>query len=64
MKRSDLIRGSFKEACKLFNGCETGQAVLTEGFDLPAAYIVHTVGPVWQGGTQSEASLLASCYKM
>ncbi|TVP42906.1 MAG: O-acetyl-ADP-ribose deacetylase [Halomonas sp.] len=49
-------------ACKQLNGCTTGDAKLTEGFKLPASYVIHTVGPVWQGGDQGEAALLASCY--
>lgn len=43
-------------------GCRTGEAVITTGGDLPATYVIHTVGPVWQDGSQGEASLLASCY--
>jgi len=42
--------------------CPTGEAVVTPGFDLPAKFIIHTVGPVWRGGTQGEPELLASCY--
>jgi O-acetyl-ADP-ribose deacetylase (regulator of RNase III) len=51
------------EACAALGGCETGDAKLTPGFQLPARYIVHTVGPVWHGGGQGEAELLASCYR-
>lgn len=43
--------------------CPTGQARLTPGFELPARFVVHTVGPVWRGGNSGEAELLASCYK-
>lgn len=50
------------EYCRTLNGCETGQAKISPGFDLPAAYVIHTVGPIWHGGDQSEAELLASCY--
>jgi O-acetyl-ADP-ribose deacetylase (regulator of RNase III) len=50
-------------ACRLLGGCNTGQAKVTRGFRLPAAHIVHTVGPVWQGGGHDEAELLASCYR-
>ncbi len=44
-------------------GCPTGQAVLTTGGNLPAKHIIHTVGPIWRGGTAGEAELLASCYR-
>ncbi|MAR91408.1 MAG: O-acetyl-ADP-ribose deacetylase [Pseudomonadota bacterium] len=50
-------------ACRRLGGCETGQAVMTPGFALPARAIIHTVGPIWQGGDNDEASLLRSCYR-
>ncbi|EUJ31682.1 RNase III inhibitor [Listeria floridensis FSL S10-1187] len=54
------------EACKKIieriGSCETGEAVITKGYDLPASYVIHTVGPVWQGGESREANQLASCY--
>ncbi|MGR9115582.1 MAG: O-acetyl-ADP-ribose deacetylase [Gammaproteobacteria bacterium] len=49
--------------CRTMNGCATGQAKLTKGYRLPARYVIHTVGPVWTGGDQDEALLLAACYK-
>lgn len=49
--------------CRQLGGCETGAAKITEGFRLPARYVIHTVGPVWQGGGANEAGLLASCYR-
>ncbi len=50
-------------ACRKLAGCETGDAKITPGFRLPARYVIHTVGPVWQGGKRGESELLASCYR-
>ncbi|TJW12589.1 MAG: O-acetyl-ADP-ribose deacetylase [Mesorhizobium sp.] len=49
--------------CRKLNGCKVGDAKLTKGYELPARYVIHTVGPVWQGGGKGEADLLASCYR-
>ena len=50
-------------ACRKLGGCPTGQAVMTEGFALPAQAVIHTVGPIWRGGESGEAVLLGSCYR-
>lgn len=50
------------DACKKLNGCSTGEAKITEGFRLPAEYVIHTVGPVWHGGDSNEEQLLANAY--
>jgi len=52
-----------REACAKLGGCETGEAKITPGFDLPARYVIHTVGPVWHGGDRGEDALLAACYR-
>lgn len=49
--------------CRLLGGCKTGEAKATKGYRLPAALVIHTVGPVWRGGASGEAELLASCYR-
>ena len=51
------------EECRRIGGCPTGQARITGGYRLPARYVIHTVGPVWRGGSEREPELLASCYR-
>ena len=49
--------------CKTLNGCPTGEARITGGYDLPCRYVIHTPGPIWRGGGHGEAAQLASCYR-
>jgi len=49
--------------CKTLNGCQTGEAKITKGYNLPAKQVIHTVGPVWYGGKKNESELLANCYR-
>ena len=51
------------EECRRLNGCQTGDAKITKGYNLPANWVIHTVGPVWEDGNYGEDELLASCYR-
>ncbi len=51
------------EECRKIGGCPTGEARITKGYRLPAGHVIHTVGPVWQGGSKGEPELLAACYR-
>ncbi|HEX3359011.1 MAG TPA: macro domain-containing protein, partial [Tepidisphaeraceae bacterium] len=50
------------EACEKIGGCPTGEARITRGYNLPAKFVIHTVGPIWHGGDRNEDKLLANCY--
>src|SRR5438552_1007471 len=52
-----------REECQTLDGCDTGEAKITKGYKLPARHVIHTVGPVWQGGEDGEDELLARCYR-
>ena len=52
-----------KQHCRKLGGCPTGEAKITPGFKLPAEWVIHTVGPVWNGGKRNEPTLLANCYR-
>jgi O-acetyl-ADP-ribose deacetylase len=51
------------EECKLLNGCATGQAKITKGYNLPARFVIHTVGPIWKNGARGEEQKLADCHR-
>ena len=54
---------ALQEECRTLSGCKTGEAKITKGYNLPAKFVIHTAGPVWQGGGKGESECLASCYK-
>ena len=58
----DVAGAGLLEECRMLGRCPTGQARITKGYNLPAKFVIHTVGPVWYGGHKNEVELLASCY--
>ena len=55
--------GELLQECLTLDGCETGEAKITKGYNLPSKYVIHTVGPVWHGGSNNESQFLANCYR-
>ena len=51
------------EECKTLGGCKTGESKMTKGYNLPADYVIHTVGPIWEGGMKGEEKHLRTCYR-
>lgn len=51
------------QECRMLRGCKTGEAKISRGYRLPATFVIHTVGPVWNGGTRNEDALLENCYR-
>ena len=63
MRYTGRLGRELLQECRLLGGCATGNARITSGYNLPARWVLHTVGPVWKGGGHEERELLASCYR-